>query len=164
MEENKNIEIERKFLLRNDSWKGQAEEGVLLIQGYLNTEKERTVRVRIYGEQGFLTIKGKSEGLTRLEFEYEIPKQDVLALLPLCETPPIEKYRYLIRRGALVWEIDEFFGANAGLTLAEVELESEEQEINLPDWVGAEVSQDARYFNSSLSKQPFGEWKADNKE
>lgn len=158
MRDKKNLEIERKFLLADDSWKAEAGEGILLVQGYLNTAKERTVRVRIYGRQGFLTIKGKSEGLTRREFEYEIPQAEVLQLLPLCETPPIEKYRYLIRRGDLVWEVDEFFGANAGLTLAEVELEREDQAIDLPDWIGEEVSTDIRYFNSSLSKQPFANW------
>lgn len=152
------IEIERKFLLKDTSWKQIAGEGMLIVQGYLNTEKERTVRVRIYGDEGFLTIKSKSSGLTRKEYEYPIPKADVMELLPLCENPPIEKYRFKIERDGLVWELDEFFGANEGLLLAEVELESEDQEILLPEWLGEEVSGDARYYNSSLSLLPYSRW------
>ena len=150
------LEIERKFLLMNDSWRKDAGEGLQIIQAYLSLDKARNVRVRLYGEQGFLTIKGKTEGISRVEFEYPIPKDDVLALLPLCLGAAIEKKRYLLNKGNVTWEIDEFFGANRGLFLAEVELESEDQALELPDWVGEEVSSDPRYFNSSLAQNPMG--------
>lgn len=152
------VEIERKFLIKNKAWKKQASAGIQIVQGYLNTDKERTVRVRIYGEQGFLTIKGKSVGISRLEFEYPIPKEEALEMMALCETPAIEKFRFLVKLDGLIWEIDEFYGANEGLLLAEVELESETQSVSLPDWLGIEVSGDARYFNSSLAQNPFSTW------
>lgn len=153
------IEIERKFLLKDNSWKASAGKGVLIVQGYLSTAPERTVRVRIYGDQGFLTIKGKSSGISRAEFEYPIPSEEAKELLLLCEYPPIEKYRFKIERDGLVWELDEFFGANEGLLLAEVELVSEDQKILLPEWLGEEVSGDHRYYNSSLALHPFSKWK-----
>ncbi len=151
-------EIERKFLLRNDSWRREAR-GIHYRQGYLSSVKERTVRVRIVGEQGFLTVKGVTRGFSRLEFEYEIPFADAEPLLEMCEKPIIEKKRYKLKHRDLLWEIDEFEGDNEGLILAEVELESEDQEIVLPLWIGEEVTADERYYNASLSRRPFKEWK-----
>ena len=151
-------EIERKFLLRDESWRAGAT-GTMYRQGYLNSAKERTVRVRTVGDKAFLTIKGVTVGATRAEYEYPIPFDDCNAMLDtLAEKPLIEKKRYKIRRGDLVWEIDEFFGDNKGLIVAEVELESEEQVFDKPTWLGDEVSGDPRYFNSNLIKHPFTRW------
>ena len=151
-------EIERKFLLSGDGWRVGAR-GTSYRQGYLSTVKERTVRVRTVGEKGFLTVKGLTTGVTRAEFEYEIPTADAHAMLEaLCERPLIEKKRYRIEYGGLVWEVDEFFGENAGLVLAEVELEHEGQTVDLPSWIGEEVSGDPRYFNANLIKKPFTTW------
>jgi adenylate cyclase len=151
-------EIERKFLLKNDNWKSEITSRKIIKQGYLNTQKERTVRVRIFGKKGFLTIKGETVGMTRLEFEYEIPVQEAKELLQLCENPLIEKERFIVSRGKLKWEIDIFEGENAGLRIAEVELEDESQDVEIPDWIGEEVTFDQRYFNSSLVKLPFSSW------
>lgn len=152
------IEIERKFLVADDSWRENAM-GTLFRQGYLSAEHERTVRVRLEGDIGKLTIKGKSQGISRSEYEYEIPKQDAAEMLDtLCLKPLIEKTRYRIEYAGLIWEVDEFYGANEGLILAEVELESEDAEFDRPDWVGEEVSGNPRYFNSNLVKNPFTEW------
>ena len=151
-------EIERKFLLAGESWKEGAQ-GTLFRQGYLSMVPERNVRVRTQGEKAFLTIKGRTEGVSRLEFEYEIPLADARHLLDaLCERPLIEKTRYLISHGGLVWEIDVFHGDNAGLVVAEVELEHEAQTFEKPPWVGEEVSDDPRYYNASLVKHPFNRW------
>ena len=151
-------EIERKYLLAGDDWKNLAE-GTLYRQGYLSTVKERTVRVRTIGEKAFLTIKGIMVGISRLEFEYEIPTDEANEILEeLCEKPIIEKHRYKISYGGLVWEVDEFHGLNEGLVIAEVELESADQVIDLPDWVGEEVSGDPRYFNAALVRRPFNTW------
>jgi len=153
------IEIERKFLLRDARWRAGAT-GVAYRQGYLNSAKERTVRIRSVGDRAFLTIKGISVGATRAEYEYPIPLADCNAMLDtLAEQPLIEKTRYTIRHGDLIWEIDEFFGANAGLVVAEVELEREDQPCVLPPWVGAEVTGDPRYFNSNLIRNPYSTWK-----
>jgi len=151
-------EIERKFLLNGDAWKGLAK-GTYYRQGYLNSQKERTVRVRTIDETGFLTIKGISVGATRMEYEYEIPVEDAKVLLEeLCEKPIIEKNRYKIEFAGFIWEVDEFFGENEGLLVAEIELESEEQQFEKPNWVGEEVGSDSRYFNSNLIKNPFSSW------
>ncbi len=151
-------EIERKFLLRNDSWKAGAK-GKLYRQGYLSTAVERNVRVRIIGERGYLTVKGRASGLTRLEFEYQIPLADAERMLDrLCLEPVIEKTRFEIEHRNLLWEIDEFAGVNSGLVVAEVELEEETQEIEFPPWVGREVSDDPRYLNSNLVKKPYTTW------
>ena len=151
-------EIERKFLLRDESWRTGAS-GDMYRQGYLNSSKECTVRIRTVGDQAFLTIKGVAVGATRAEYEYPIPLDDCNAMLDtLAEKPLIEKKRYKIKRGELTWEIDEFFGDNKGLIVAEVELQSEDQRIDKPSWVGAEVSGDPRYFNSNLIKHPFNKW------
>ncbi len=151
-------EIERKFLIKNDGWRSLAS-GTMYRQGYLSTVKERTVRVRTVGGKGFLTIKGVTTGVTRAEFEYEIPVTEANAMLDgLCERPLIEKSRYRIEHGGLVWEVDEFFGENRGLVIAEVELADEGQRIDLPSWVGEEVSDDPRFFNSNLTRNPFTRW------
>ena len=150
-------EIERKFLLKNDTWKTAAS-GTRFRQGYLSTVKERTVRVRLEGDRGFLTVKGLSTGAVRKEYEYEIPVQEAGALLNLCEQPLIEKTRYRIENKGLTWEVDEFEGKNRGLILAEIELDSEDQEIELPCWIGREVTDDPKYFNANLVKNPFNTW------
>jgi CYTH domain-containing protein len=152
------LEIERKFLVIGTAWQTLAA-GALTRQGYLSSAAERTVRVRIAGDQGFLTVKGKSHGLSRAEFEYAIPVEDAAAMLDgLCEKPLIEKTRYRVPFGAHTWEVDEFHGANAGLVVAEVELASADDEPALPPWVGQEVSLDPRYFNANLVKRPFTTW------
>jgi len=149
-------EIERKFMVKKGVWRDQ--KATKYRQGYLNTEKARTVRVRTIENRGYLTIKGISIGASRLEFEYEIPRQDADALLDICEKPHIEKNRYKVEHGGFVWEVDEFFGENQGLVVAEVELENEDQYFPKPDWIGEEVTGDPRYFNSNLVKNPYTKW------
>ena len=149
-------EIERKFRVKEGSWR-QAK-GTKYRQGYLNSAKERIVRVRTIDDKGYLTIKGLTVGVSRMEFEYKIPRQDADALLEICEKPLIEKDRYKIEHGGFVWEVDEFFGENQGLIVAEIELESEDQYFSKPDWVGEEVTGDPRYFNSNLIKNPYTSW------
>ena len=150
-------EIERKFLVAGDAWRQG--EGVVYRQGYLNTDKHRTVRVRVVGDQGYLTIKGITQGATRQEYEYTIPVADASDMLDeLCEGPIIEKRRYRIPQGPLVWEVDEFFGDNQGLVVAEVELEREDQPVDKPSWLGKEVTGDARYYNANLVQHPYSQW------
>ena len=150
-------EIERKFLVNGDAWKRS--KGTLYRQGYLSTVKERTVRVRLEGERAVLTIKGITRGATRAEFEYEIPFEDAEQLLDdLCERPLIEKTRYKIEHAGLTWEVDEFLNENTGLVVAEVELESEDQQFDLPEWLGEEVTRDPRYYNANLVSHPFTKW------
>ncbi|MEW6334628.1 MAG: CYTH domain-containing protein [Thermodesulfobacteriota bacterium] len=152
------VEIERKFLVKGDLWKSSAR-GARYRQGYLNSARERTVRVRTIGEMGYLTVKGIAAGASRIEFEYVIPTADADAMLTdLCEKPLIEKNRYRIRAGEHTWEIDEFFGENRGLVVAEVELAGEEQAVEKPEWIGEEVTGDPRYFNSNLIKHPYTKW------
>ena len=150
-------EIERKYLVRGDAWRKLAE-GVRYRQGYLSTVKERTVRVRTVDDRGYLTVKGVTVGATRKEFEYDIPAGDAALLLEMCEQPLVEKVRYKIPFGGLTWEVDEFEGANQGLVVAECELSSEDQRIELPPWIGEEVTADPRYFNSNLIAHPFSKW------
>ena len=151
-------EIERKFVVEGEGWRALAE-GVRYRQGYLSTVKERTVRVRTIADRAYLTIKGVSEGIARAEFEYEIPLDEANLLLDdLCERPLIEKDRYKIPFGDHTWEVDEFFGDNAGLIMAEVELESEGAAYEKPEWAGREVSHDARYFNANLIANPYRHW------
>ena len=151
-------EIERKYLIKDDTWRKDAS-GTTYRQGYLSTVKERTVRVRTIDDKGFLTIKGITIGATRREYEYEIPTADANEMLDeLCEKPIIEKTRFKISHAGLTWEIDEFSGVNQGLIVAEVELESEDQNIDFPPWVGVEVSGDPRYFNSNLIAKPYANW------
>ncbi len=151
------IEIERKFLMVGDSWKSQAGEGVPCRQGYLLSDEEKTVRVRMMGEQAFLTIKGATTGISRSEFEYAIPAPEGAALLALCSNG-VEKTRYRIIHAGMVWELDVFEAENSGLVMAEIELESEDQPFALPAWAGDEVSGDLRYCNAWLAKQPYCDW------
>lgn len=151
------VEIERKFLVKGDQWRDLAP-GELYRQGYLST-LESTVRIRVINDRGFITIKGMTQGISRAEFEYEIPVNDATQMLDsLCKPPLIEKYRHKIELNGLVWEVDEFLGENRGLTIAEVELNSADQAIDLPDWIGEDVSHDPRYYNSNLTKHPFTTW------
>jgi len=150
------IEIERKFLLVGDQWRSAP--AVYFCQGYLNRNKARTVRIRVAGNLGYITIKGESTGATRVEFEYEIPLAEAKQLLCLCERPLIEKYRRKILHEGMLWEVDEFLGQNQGLVVAEIELQSEDQVFSKPEWVGQEVTHDVRYYNSNLSVKPFLTW------
>lgn len=152
------LEIERKFLLAGDGWRGLAE-GKNYRQGYLCSDEVRTVRVRIAGESGFITVKGKTKGMTRDEYEYEIPLADAEEMLSaLCGKTSIEKIRCKIPFAGHVWEVDEFFGENKGLIMAEVELKSEDEAFVKPDWIGQEVTGDRRYHNASLATYPFSRW------
>jgi adenylate cyclase len=150
-------EIERKFLVNKGLWQPIAK-GKKIAQGYLQHDVNKVVRVRIIGEQGFLTIKGKNDGISRLEFEYEIPLVDAQELLLLCNKGVIEKTRYEVSFEGFLWEVDEFEGENGGLLLAEVELASISENPDLPHWIKEEVSNDKRYFNSYLSVNPFKSW------
>ncbi len=152
------VEIERKFLVKNNAWRSLAE-GCLYRQGYLPSQNKTTMRVRTVGDRGYLTIKGKNTGMSRLEFEYEIPLADANQLLEtLCQTPLIEKYRHCIPVGNHTWEVDEFLGQNQGLIVAEVELTHETEAIAIPDWIGQEVTNDPRYYNVNLAQIPYGQW------
>ena len=150
------IEIERKFLAVGDAWRAAL--AVYFSQGYLSRNKARTVRIRVADEHAYLTIKGATTGASRAEFEYDIPLADARELLALCDGPLIEKYRRKITHEGMVWEVDEFLGENQGLVVAEIELESESQTFTKPDWLGAEVTHDQRYYNSNLSAHPFSQW------
>ena len=152
-------EIERKFLVKGDKWRSLGR-GTGYRQGYISTkETGTTVRVRVVGDRGYLTIKGTTVGASRAEFEYPIPVEDAREMLnTLCDRPLIEKTRYKIQQGELTWEIDEFAGENQGLILAEVELEDENQTVELPEWIEREVS-DPKYFNVNLAKHPYSQWK-----
>ncbi len=151
-------EIERKFLVKGDAWRRLAP-GTDYRQGYLHAGKDRTVRIRTVGDQAFLTVKGPTVGLSRLEFEYPIPYEDCLTLLrEVAIQPVIEKTRYKIPMGRFVWEVDEFHGVNEGLVVAEIELPSEDTPFEKPDWIGAEVSEDPRYYNAMLATHPFSTW------
>lgn len=152
-------EIERKFLVKNDSWRVGAE-GTSYVQGYLSRDPGRTVRVRRAGSKAFLTIKGKPEGIARPEFEYEIPEADADQLLGLCVGPLIEKTRHRIPFAGHCWEVDEFHGTNAGLIIAEIELSASDESFEKPDWVGEDVSDDPRYANSRLSECPYSAWES----
>jgi adenylate cyclase len=151
------IEIERKFLLRNDHWRTLGFP-IHYAQGYLVADGEKTVRVRIAGDEGFLTIKGRSQGISRKEFEYFVPVEDAIEMLKLCSIPVIEKYRTKVAFEDKIWEIDEFEGENKGLLLAEIELKSEDESFSIPEWIGEEVTGDFRYFNSYLAVNPFKTW------
>lgn len=153
------LEIERKFLLANSDWRNLVRNSKTIRQGYLNSSVERTVRVRTIGKQGIITIKGKNIGLSRPEFEYEIPVKDANELLEMCETAIIEKTRFELSIDGKNWEIDEFEGVNQGLIVAEIELKSENEVIDIPKWIGKEVSSEAKYYNSSLIKKPYKDWK-----
>lgn len=151
-------EIERVFLLANDSWRGLAE-GVPYRQGYLSSKKDCTVRVRMAGNRAWITVKGRTVHASRLEFEYPIPLEDAREMLEkLAQQPLIEKIRYAVPYKGLIWEVDEFLGANKGLLTAEVELTHAEQRLEKPDWVGEEVTGDPRYYNANLVKTPYADW------
>jgi adenylate cyclase len=150
------IEIERKFLVQGEPWRNGS--GVRFSQGYLNRDKDRTVRVRVAGNKAFLTIKGVTRGASRAEFEYEIPVADAQQLLKLSDGPIIQKNRYVVVHEGSNWEVDEFLGDNAGLVLAEIELKSEDEAFSRPPWLGAEVTHDRRYYNSSLSSHPYSKF------
>ena len=152
-------EVERKFLVKGDAWRTLAK-GTTYRQGYLNSAKERTVRIRTTDDKAYLTIKGITVRATRAEYEYEIPYDEGKAMLDsLAEQPLIEKRRYKIPAGDLTWEIDEFLGDNTGLIVAEVELKSEDQAFTRPVWLGDEVTSDPRYYNANLIKNPFTCWR-----
>jgi adenylate cyclase len=152
-------EIERKFLLRNDEWKLAADSGTKYKQGYLVGSKKASVRVRIEGDKAFLNIKSATLGVRRQEYEYSIPNDEAEEMLAsLCESPLVEKTRYIVKFDGLEWEIDVFEGENQGLTVAEVELDDENQKIQLPSWCGKEVSDDPRYYNVNLVKHPYSSW------
>ena len=151
-------EIERKFLVSGEAWRETAE-GTRYRQGFLSTEPERTVRVRVAGPRGSITVKGKNVGARRAEFEYEIPVADAERMLDtLCQRPLIEKVRYTLAAGPHTWEIDVFEGSNAGLVVAEIELSSEDEAFEKPEWIGDEVTDDPRYFNSNLVANPYETW------
>ena len=155
------IEIERKFLVKNDGFKSESIKEKRITQGYLSSVPERTVRVRIKGEKGFLTIKGmgNESGATRFEWEKEISVKETKELLKICEPGIIDKTRYNVKHGDHIFEVDEFYGDNEGLTVAEVELSSEDEKYDKPDWLGEEVTGDIKYFNSMLMKNPYSSWK-----
>lgn len=154
------MEIERKFLVNKEKWI-KPSNGDSISQGYLSKEPERTVRIRLRNDKGYLTIKGKNdaEGLSRLEFEYEIPKEDAEAMLKLCKGPILQKTRYVVEIEGHTWEIDEFYGDNEGLLVAEIELSSKNEDFIRPDWILEEVTGDVRYYNSSLLSNPYSKWK-----
>jgi len=154
-----NQEIERKFLIKGD-FRSEVAEATRIKQGYLSSAADRTVRVRIRGNKGFITIKGKTSesGLSRFEWEKEIPVTEAEDLLLICEPGVIDKTRYEIIKGRHVFEVDEFHGLNSGLLIAELELSAENESFERPDWLGEEVTGDARYYNSSLVKKPFTQW------
>ncbi|MFN4761932.1 CYTH domain-containing protein [Gillisia sp. Q332] len=153
-------EIERKFLVKSEAFKSDAYQKTRIIQGFLNTHPERTVRIRINGQKAFLTVKGKSSenGLSRFEWEKEIAVTEAENLLKLCEPGIIEKDRYLVSNENHIFEVDEFHGQNQGLIIAEIELKSEDDKFLKPHWLGVEVTGDIRYYNSQLSKKPYLNW------
>jgi CYTH domain-containing protein len=155
------LEIERKFLVDTTRWSPVGAAGIRYRQGYLAVTGECTVRVRTAGDRAFLTVKGATDGITRLEYEYPIPVADAEEMLGrLCALPLIDKTRYRVPAGTLTWEVDVFHGANTGLVLAEIELPSADTPVELPAWVGREVSHDVRYRNANLARRPWPEWRA----
>ena len=155
------VEIERKFMVRADFCPQGA--GTEMAQGYLSRDPQRTVRVRLAGGRGYLTVKGETRGMVRAEYEYEIPPSDARAMLALCDPPLVEKTRYVMDAAGRRWEVDVFHGANDGLVVAEVELPSETAEVTLPAWVDREVTGEKRYYNSSLIVHPYHSWTAEEK-
>jgi CYTH domain-containing protein len=152
------VEIERKFLVKNDAYKQQAVKKTFYKQGYLKKTGKSIIRVRIAEDKAFITIKGQTKGIARAEFEYEIPANDAnIMLQSICEGHIIEKYRYIVPSSAkdLVWEVDEFLGVNHGLVLAEIELKTISDTFEKPNWIGKEVSSNSRYYNSNISKNPY---------
>ena len=159
-----NIEIERKFLVKDESFKSMATESHRLTQGYICKESGRTVRVRLWDDKGYLTIKGggSASGMSRYEWEKEISAEDARDLFMLCQSGIIDKTRYIVPVDGKIFEVDEFYGENAGLVMAEIELGSEDEPFTRPSWLGDEVTGDRRYYNSMLSVHPFSEWRQDS--
>lgn len=153
------IEIERKFLVKNEGFK-QVAQAEIYHQGFLSTEKEKIVRIRIVKNNAWITVKGITKGAKRAEFEYEIPLEDAEYMIyELCEKPIISKKRYRIPFGDFIWEVDEFLNENEGLVIAEIELETEDQEFKIPEWIGEEVTGEEKYYNAYLIKHPYNSWK-----
>jgi len=153
------IEIERKFLLSNNSWRDEVVKSSRIRQGYMGIIDKASVRIRIQGDKANINVKSATLDIRRMEYEYEIPLDEAEEMLDqLCNQPQIDKTRFIVKRDGHVWEIDEFYGDNEGLTVAEVELDDEDEEIIKPDWIGEEVTTDPRYYNVSLIKHPFKEW------
>ncbi len=153
------VEIERKFLVKNDAWRTVVEAEFPITQGYLASDARITVRVRVKGDSAYLTIKGPTSGFGRSEYEYPIPLEDAQSMLrELAVSALVEKTRYRVRCGAHVWDLDVFAGENAGLVMAEIELEGEDEAFEQPDWAGQEVTGDTRYYNASLARHPFTRW------
>lgn len=153
------IEIERKFLLASDAWRDEASDSRHLVQGYLMRGTDTAIRVRIQGQTAMLNVKHTNDGINRLEYEYEIPLGDARELLErVALRPLIDKTRHHVHKDGHLWEIDEFHGENAGLVVAEIELAHADEAFTRPSWLGEEVSEDVRYYNSSLSKHPYSQW------
>lgn len=157
-------EIERKFLVTSEAFKELAFKKTRIVQGFLNTDPERTVRVRIKGTEGFITVKGigNETGASRFEWEKQITENEAEALLEICEPGSIDKIRYEVKSGKHIFEVDEFFGDNEGLIVAEVELNEEQETVTIPNWIGNEVTGETKYYNSQLSKNPFKNWNNEN--
>ncbi|WP_350289678.1 CYTH domain-containing protein [uncultured Croceitalea sp.] len=155
-----NLEIERKFLVKSSAYRTNATTETRIVQGFLNTDPERTVRVRIRGNKGYITVKGKgnAKGTTRFEWETEISVVEATNLIDLCEQGILEKIRYEVTIGEHIFEVDEFLGDNKGLVIAEIELQHESEFFKKPDWLGEEVTGQTKYYNSQLSKKPFLQW------
>ena len=152
-------EIERKFLIRHDLWDALTKpEGQVFRQGYILTDPKKTIRVRLTTTKAYLTIKGLTTGATRLEYEYEIPRQEAMELLDHFAVRELSKTRYILDFKNKIWEVDEFSGDNAGLVVAEIELQSEDESFDLPDWIDREVTDDARYYNANLTLNPYCNW------
>ncbi|HMQ12738.1 MAG TPA: CYTH domain-containing protein [Candidatus Competibacter phosphatis] len=153
------VEIEHKFLVRDERWRREVERSVRMRQGYLTSDARCSVRVRVAGDQGYLNVKSGTLGIQRSEYEYPIPLAEAEEILDtLCEQPLLEKTRHFVRFGGHLWEIDEFEGDNAGLIVAEVELSRIDEPFDQPDWLGADVSHDIRYYNSQLARHPYRTW------
>ena len=153
------VEIERKFLVVGDDWRSAVSSSTRIVQGYLASTPEVTVRVRVRGERAYLTIKGRSSGISRSEYEFDIPVADAEAMLPdLAQGPVIEKTRHLLEVDGHTWELDVFAGANEGLVMAEIELGSADEQFTVPSWAGRDVSDDARYYNVNLARTPYSHW------
>jgi adenylate cyclase len=156
-------EIERKFLVSGDAWRTAVAERVSLHQGYLAVDNGNTVRIRLADHRAWLTVKGPAAGARRTEFEYAVPPDDALTLLALCGNRVVDKTRSRVPNAGHIWEVDEYEGPNAGLITAEVEMATESEEVQLPSWLGAEVTGDRRFDNASLSTRPFGNWEAEER-
>ncbi|WP_226470544.1 CYTH domain-containing protein [Luteimonas panaciterrae] len=164
------IEIERKFLVVGDGWRQEAHETVAMAQGYLNDQaamdsgaQKASMRVRLAGDEAFLNIKSRELGHTRQEFDYPIPPQDARALLELCVGDMIDKRRHYVNHAGHLWEVDEFLGENAGLVVAEIELDSADEAFQRPTWLGCEVTDGARYYNLALASRPYSQWSEDER-